>query len=171
MARQELAQVKTSLEQGQHSEAVKRAKYINEHYPDTAAAREALELVTRAATVSITPKQRLGFLQISAPSDPNASARESWFLQQDPGHYALQIGADRQRQALEDIAREHQLGHRAFIYRRQQERQDWYTLLYGNYKNWPEAIEAAELIKNQLGLKNVDIRSYKELHKAVLKQD
>lgn len=171
MARQELAQVKASLDNDQHSEAVKRAKYINEHYPGTAAAQEALEMVTRAATVTISPQRRIGFLQISAPNDPESSARESWFLQQNSSHYAIQIAAERQRQALETIAREHQLENRAFVYRRQQDQQDWYTLLYGSYKNWTEAIEAAELIKAQLGLKNVDIRQYKELHNAVSKQD
>lgn len=168
LALNELDAVKKALEANKYDDAFKRAKYIAEHYPDAPAAADALKLVTQAAATQIQANNRQGFIKFSPPSDPLSTSRESWFMQQDPGNYTLQIAASSQRNLLKNIAKQHQLADQTTIYRQQQYQLDWYRLFHGSYRTWFNAIEAAELIKQQLGLKNVAIVQYKVLHNLAL---
>ncbi len=168
LAQYELNTVKKALEKNNHDEAINRAKYIAEHYPNTPAAGDALEMVTQAATIHIQANKQQKFIKFSPPDDPLSRERESWVMQQKPEYYTLQIAASSQRQPLVRLAKQHQLKDHATIYRQQQYKLSWYNLLYGSYSNWANAVEAAELIKQQLGLKNVLIHQYKDLHTIIL---
>ncbi len=169
LARQELETVKSRIEQGEYGAAVRHAKYIAEQYPETPAAREALELITSSASTA-TPN--IEVMPVTTPLAPapeqEAIHREEWLLQQNPRHFTLQIAGTSSREGLQRYIEQYKLQDHSAYFRRTHNDKNWYSLLYGNYSSRDEAIDAAERLKAELGLDNIWIRRFNEVQASIM---
>lgn len=173
LARHELKQVKEQITRGETEAAVRHAKYIAEQYPKTAAAREALELITSSASTSTTLLEpNIEVMPATKPIAPEAAAesfrREPWLLQQDPQHFTLQIIGSSSRDGIERYIKQHQLEDSSAYFQSRHRDKTWYALLYGNYSSRSAATDAAQRLRQELGLDDIWIRRFNDVHAAIM---
>ncbi len=170
LARHELQAVKTKLKNGDNTGALQLAKYISEQYPKTPAAAEAFEIITSASSTTVSSGMSRQAIMAAAEPQPvkqtptnNETQYETWLLQQNPAHFTVQlIGTSNQRN-LETYIKTHQLQDKAFYFRHQFNKKEWYSLLYGNYSKRADAETIAMRLKNGLALNKVWIRQFKDV--------
>ena len=174
LARHELQRVKTRLKSGAKEDAIKLAKYISEQYPNTPAAAEAFEIISRASSTLVSsnnsnsPATNKTEVQAARQSHPAKEAqREKWLLQQNPTHFTLQLIGTSSQDKLKAYIRQHKLEDQAAYFRRSLNNKDWYSLLYGNYTQRNAAATTAKQLKNRLKLENIWIRQFKDIQASI----
>ncbi len=172
LARRELQAVKTKLNNGDKKDAFLLAKYISEQYPKTPAAAEAFELISRASStiissnVTATPEAKPKSIKQSHAI--KEIQREEWLLKQEPTHFTLQLIGTGNQDKLVSYISKHKLKAKAAYFHRSLNNKDWYSLLYGNYKQRDVADTTAERLKKALGLKKIWIRQFKDVQASII---
>ncbi|WP_455198470.1 AAA family ATPase [Kaarinaea lacus] len=90
-----------------------------------------------------------------------------WFLQQDAGHFTLQVVAGENLDTINEFVKKHKLTDNIALYHSLRKSKPWYGLVYGQYENKQQAVNAA----NQPTLKKFKpwIRSLGGIQKDIRK--
>lgn len=109
-------------------------RQLRDEFPDSPEYQELLALEAQ-------PK----FTNVAPPVDEPAGWRqatvkdEAWLMQQNPGHYTLQLLAGRQKNALLKLIRGHALEENMAYFEFSSAGETWYSLVYGNYSSFEQA--------------------------------
>lgn len=75
--------------------------------------------------------------------------RENWILARDPGHFTLQLLVTRQKNTIPTFIKTQRITHETAIFYSQQNGQDRYTLISGNFASRKQAATAASELRSR----------------------
>jgi len=186
LASHEVSLAEASYQNNQPIMASQRAQYVIKNYPDTSAANRAQSLLDRAKTTSQPPVMILAATKapeiilkeptiatlhetvkdtpLTGTNNKPKIKREAWLLSQNPSYFTIQVTGTSQEQSLTDFIRDKQLyDDDAAYYVASRQGKMWFTALYGNFKSYAEAKQMAAELEQNIGIKGLWIRRYRDI--------
>ncbi len=93
--------------------------------------------------------------------------RNEWLLSRDPQHFTLQLVAGEQLDTLRKFIARHQLKQHLAFYQTQRSGKPWYVLLYGEYANKQDTVDARSRLPHALRKHKPWIRSFGNIQQAL----
>ena len=94
-------------------------------------------------------------------------AHHAWLRQQNANHYTIQILGVSNENSLQSFIAQKKIQNDTVYYHRLRNGKDWYTLLYGSYSDRTAGTNAANDLKQSLGVKSFWVRSYGDVVKEI----
>ncbi len=139
-------------------------------YPDAATARAAirqLPAALRSAGPYIRPLASLSGEMTGGLQAADAIRSAAWILSRPGGHYTVQLLAVASESEARAFIESHGLRRSAAYSRTRRDGRDWYSIIYGEYRNYAEARAAAESLPAALRVTQPWIRSFKSVQDAI----
>ncbi len=108
----------------------------------------------------------------ASPHHPSSASdrqirREAWILHQRPDHYALQLAAGGNEQNIVAFINRHNLSGEAAYFRFKRNGDDWYCLLYGDFKDYAQAKRALDALPSQLRRSRPWVRTLASVQESI----
>ena len=155
LAQHELDAIKQLLDNRDTTAALKRAGYLSKNYPNSPATAQVFELISAANPITINAKK------------DDSLRGERWLLKQDPQHFTIQIAGTSNKSQLEAFVKENGIKDKTAYYRRNDMDKEWYSILYGSYRDHNSASEAAQQLKSSLPIKAPWVRRFGDIQQAI----
>ncbi len=124
--------------------------------PVTAATRQQ----TRAVRRSLSPPPGVHLPGVDLPGqgviahppagDAGGGQALAWMWDQDPRHYTLQLLGTRSQASVRAYIRAHRLTGKVVYFKTQHDGRDWYSLVYGVYRDRKQALQASTRLPARL---------------------
>jgi len=92
-----------------------------------------------------------------------------WIMQQNPGHYTMQVVAGQSVKTIEEFLDEHKVKDNIALYKSSRKDQPWYGLIYGNYENKALAVSAVSQLPKSVQKANPWIRDFNGIQNDIRK--
>jgi len=93
--------------------------------------------------------------------------RNDWLLSRDPQHFTLQLIAGERLDTLRKFIQRHKLKRHLAFYQTQRKGKPWYALVYGEYANKQQAIDARSRLPRALRKQKPWIRRFGDIQQAL----
>ena len=93
--------------------------------------------------------------------------RNQWLLLRNPQHFTLQLIAGEHLDTLRKFIQRHKLKQHLAVYRSQRKGKPWYALVYGEYANKQQAIDARSRMPRTLRKQKPWIRRFGDIQQAL----
>ena len=116
-----------------------------------------------AAPVAVVPPEQPESVPAKAKVDALGLYGREWVLARQPNHYTIQLLGTRTRAEVERFVKKNTLTTSAAVVESSRRRKPWFSLFYGDYRNYSQAKSALKKLSKGLAKHSPWIRKFKKL--------